>query len=69
MAAIAGLVPVALRMEQGLLVEANLLLQVLVAEDAAALAAVMATHEEAKRLLAARSGTDDGGAVGLKRFR
>lgn len=52
-------------MEQGVLVKADLLLQVLVAEDAAALATVMAAGEETKRLLAARGGADDSGAIRL----
>lgn len=57
-ATIASLVPVTLRVEQSVLVEADLLLEVLVAEDAAALATVMATHKDAEGLLAARSGAD-----------
>lgn len=67
MASIAGLVQLALGMKQRLLVEANLLLDVLVAEDATALATVVATHEETKGLLAARGSADDSRTVRLER--
>lgn len=52
-------------MEQSVLIEADLFLQVLVAEDAAALATMMAAHEKPERLLATRGGADDSGAIRL----
>lgn len=67
-ATIASLVPVTLRVEQGVFVETDLLLEVLVAEDAATLATVMATHEDTERLLAARGGAHDSRTIRLKRF-
>lgn len=48
-----------------MLIEADLFLQVLVAEDAAALATMMAAHEKPERLLATRGGADDSGAIRL----
>lgn len=52
MAAVAGTMPMALWVEARKLVKANLIAGVLPAEDATTLAAVVATLEEAKGLLA-----------------
>lgn len=51
-ATVAGTVPMALRMETCELIETDIVARVLPAEDAAALAAMVATLEEAKGLLA-----------------
>jgi hypothetical protein len=52
-------------METRKLVETDLVARVLPAEDAAALAAMVATLEEAERLLAGRCGANRSGTVGL----
>jgi hypothetical protein len=64
-AAITGTVPVAFWMEAGELIETDVVARVLPAEDATALAAMVATLEEAKGLLAAGCGADRSGTVSL----
>jgi hypothetical protein len=67
-ATIARLLQLTLGVEQSVFVEADLLLEVLVAEDAAALATVMATHEETEGLLAARGGADNSRTIRLEPY-
>lgn len=66
MTAIAGALPGAFRMEQGMFVEPHLLLRVLPAIDAAALSAVVTPNEQTKRSLAGRCGAYEGGTIRLK---
>lgn len=56
----------ALGMEARKFVQAHLVCRMLPAEDAAALSAVMAALEEAKRFLARRGGAYRSGTIGLK---
>jgi hypothetical protein len=65
-AAIAGTVPLALRVEACKLVEADLLGRILSAEDPTALPAVVAAVEQTKRRLACGCRTYWGGAVRLQ---
>lgn len=65
-ATVAGTVPVALWMEAGELVETHVVARVLPAENAAALAAVVAALEETKGLLAAGCRAHRSGTVSLR---
>jgi hypothetical protein len=65
-AAIAGTVPLALRVEACKLVEADLLGRILCAEDPTTLPAMVAAIEQAKRRVAGGCRTYWGGAVGLQ---
>lgn len=67
-AAVAGTMPLALGVEARQLVEADLVARVLCAEDATALAAVVAALEEAKGFLARRGRAYHGGSICLKKF-
>jgi hypothetical protein len=67
-AAIAGAVPLALRVEACKLIKTNLLGGVLCAEDATTLSAVMAAVEEAERCLTRGHRACWSGAVRLERF-
>lgn len=66
-AAVARTLHLALGVEQSVLVELDLALGVLPAEDAAALSTVVTAIEEAKGGLASRCTADVGGAVRLKK--
>lgn len=64
-ATIAGTVPMTFWMEPRELIETDIVARVLPAKDAAALAAMVATLEEAEGLLAGRCGANRSGTVSL----